>query len=166
MAKNETRHKEHPHGLLLIGGFKLLKGLALLAVGFAAPALLSKDLGPNVEHLANLIRVDPHSHYIHLLIEKCSSLDAKKLKEFRVGTFFYSALFFTEGFGLMFRKRWAEYLTIVSTGSFMPLEIYEIVKHATPAKIILFLVNIGIVIYLVFELRRNPKHARGPEKSS
>jgi len=159
MAGKMARHKEHPRGLLVIGGFKLLKGLALLAVGIAAPAFLSKDLGPTVEHLANLIRVDPHSHYFHLLIEKLSSIDPKKLREFRVGTFFYSALFFTEGFGLMFRKRWAEYLTIVSTASFMPLEIYEIFKHVTAAKIILLLVNILIVIYLVFELRRNPKHA-------
>lgn len=159
MAGKIARHKEHSRGLLVIGGFKLLKGLALLAVGIAAPALLSKDVGPTLEHWANLFRVDPHNHYIHLLIEKCSSLDATKLKEFRVGTFVYAAVFLTEGIGLSLRQRWAEYLTIVTTGSFLPLEIYEIFKHVTAAKITLLLINILIVIYLVFELRRHPKHA-------
>jgi uncharacterized membrane protein (DUF2068 family) len=158
MAKKESRHKEHPRGLLVIAAFKLLKGLALLAVGIAAPAFLSKDVGPTLEHWANLFRVDPHNHYIHLLIEKLSLIDAKKLKEFRVGTFIYAAVFLTEGIGLALRKRWAEYMTILTTGSFLPLEVYEIFKHATLAKVILLLFNIAIVIYLVFELRRNPKH--------
>jgi uncharacterized membrane protein (DUF2068 family) len=159
MARKESRNHEHSRGLLVIAAFKLLKGLALLAVGIAAPALLSKDVGPTLEHWANLFRVDPHNHYIHLLIEKLSLVDPKKLKEFRVGTFIYSVIFLTEGIGLALRKRWAEYLTIVTTGSFLPLEIYEIVRLATLAKIILLLFNIAIVVYLVFELRRNPKHA-------
>lgn len=159
MAEKQSRHRAHPRGLMVIAAFKLLKGLALLAVGITAPALLSKDLGPTLEHWANLFRVDPHNHYIHLLIEKLALVDATKLKEFRVGTFFYSAIFLTEGIGLALRKRWAEYLTILTTGSFLPLEVYEIVKQVSLAKVILLLFNIAIVVYLVFELRRNPKHA-------
>jgi len=159
MARKESRHRAHPRGLLVIAAFKLLKGLALLVVGIAAPALLSKDVGPTLEHWANLFRVDPHNHYIHLLIEKLSLVDPQKLKAFRVGTFIYSGIFLTEGIGLALRKRWAEYLTIVTTGSFLPLEVYEIVRLATLAKILLLLFNIAIVVYLVFELRRNPKHA-------
>jgi uncharacterized membrane protein (DUF2068 family) len=159
MARKKPHDHEHSRGLLVIAAFKFLKGLALLVVGITAPALLSKDVGPTVEHWANLFRVDPHNHYIHLLIEKLSLVDPKKLKEFRVGTFIYSAIFLTEGIGLALRKRWAEYLTIVTTGSFLPLEVYEIVRLATLAKIMLLLFNIAIVVYLVFELRRNPKHA-------
>jgi uncharacterized membrane protein (DUF2068 family) len=158
MAKIKSHDHKHARGLLVIAVFKLLKGLALLAVGIAAPALLSKDVGPTLEHWANLFRVDPHNHYIHLVIEKLSLVDPKKLKEFRVGTFFYSAIFLTEGIGLALRKRWAEYLTIATTCSFLPLEVYEIVKQVSAAKVVLLLFNIAIVVYLVFELRRNPKH--------
>ena len=43
-------------------------------------------------------------------------------------TFAYSALFLVEGTGLFFEKRWAEYLTIVATVSFIPVEIYELLK--------------------------------------
>ena len=110
-----------------------------------------------VEHWADIFRVDPNNRYFHRLLERFLSLDARKLKELSVGTFFYSALLLTEGTGLVLGKRWAEYFTIFVTSSFVPLEVYEIVKHASPAKLILLILNIVIVVYLVIELRRNTK---------
>jgi uncharacterized membrane protein (DUF2068 family) len=106
-----------------------------------------------------MLRADPHNHYIYRVLEKVSNLDARKLKELSVGTFFYSALYLTEGIGLSLRKRWAEYFTIVSTSLFIPLEIYELAKRITLARGILVLVNAGIVAYLVLELHRNTQNA-------
>jgi uncharacterized membrane protein (DUF2068 family) len=145
----------HSRGLLLIAAFKIFKGLALLAVGVGTLKLLHKDVAAEAERWIELLRVDPHNHYIHRVLEKLSLLDARKLKELSVGTFFYSALFLTEGIGLALRKRWAEYFTIVTTSLFIPLEVYELAKHASLAKGILVLANAGIVAYLVWELRRN-----------
>ena len=71
-----------------------------------------------------------------------------------IGTFIYAALFLTEGTGLAFKKRWAEYFTIITTGSFLPLEIYELVRHATVAKGVALAVNIAVLVYLIWELRR------------
>jgi uncharacterized membrane protein (DUF2068 family) len=144
---------------LLIAAFKLFKGLALLVVGIGALQLLHKDVAAEMERWIELLRVDPHNHYIHRVLEKLSLLDARKLKELSVGTFFYSALYLTEGIGLALRKRWAEYFTIVSTSLFIPLEIYELAKHPSLAKGILVLANAGIVAYLVVELRRTSKNA-------
>ena len=84
-------------------------------------------------------------------------VDDRKLKELSVGTFIYSAIFLTEGTGLAFSKRWAEYFTIVTTASLLPLEVYEIIRHATIAKGAALVVNLVVVIYLVRELRRYPK---------
>ena len=151
--------KSHPRGLLLIAAFKLLKGLALLVVGIGVLNLLHKDVAAEMERWIELLRVDPHNHYIHRVLEKLPILDARKLKELSVGTFFYSALFLTEGIGLALRKRWAEYFTIVSTSLFIPLEIYELAKQPSLAKGILVLANAGIVAYLVVELRRTSKNA-------
>jgi uncharacterized membrane protein (DUF2068 family) len=151
--------ESHSRGLLLIAVFKIIKGLALLAVGIGALRLLHKDVAAETERWIELFRVDPHNHYIHRVLEKLSILDARKLKELSVGTFFYSALYLTEGIGLALRKRWAEYFTIVSTSLFIPLEIYELAKHASLAKGILLLANAGIVAYLVVELRRTSKKA-------
>ena len=74
-----------------------------------------------------------------------------------VSALFYSALFFTEGTGLALRKRWAEYLTVISTSSLLPLEIYELFVGSSAGKFVLLLVNLAVVAYLIYELR----HTRG-----
>jgi uncharacterized membrane protein (DUF2068 family) len=141
-------------GLLLIAAFKLIKGLALLALGIGVLSLLHKDVAAEVAQWIDALRVDPHNHYIQVLLEKLGVVDDRKLKALSMGTFFYSALFLTEGIGLALRKRWAEYLTIISTASLLPLEVYEIVRHVSAPKIVALIVNIAIVVYLVIEVRR------------
>src|ERR1700674_387841 len=126
-----TERRDHSRGLRLIAVFKLLKGLALLALGIGALKLLHRDVDDVVEHWINIFQVDPHSHYIQLLLAKLSMVDDRRLKQLSVGTFFYSAIFLTEGIGFALGKRWAEDLTIVSTASLLPLEIYEIARHSS-----------------------------------
>jgi uncharacterized membrane protein (DUF2068 family) len=156
--KRGNTQESSPSGVVrLIAAFKLFKGLVLFAVGIGAAKLLHKDLGFEVERWADIFRVDPNNHFIHRLLEKFLSLDARKLKELSVGTFFYSALLLTEGTGLLLGKRWAEYFTIFATSSFIPLEVYEIARHVSTPKLVLLVLNVIIVVYLVFELRRKLK---------
>ena len=147
----------HGRGQKLIAAFKLLKGFALLALGIGAIKLLHKDVAALVEHWINVFQVDPHNHFIHLLLGKLSILDDRRLKELSAGTFIYAAIFFTEGIGLAMRKRWAEYFTIVTTSSLLPVEVYELAKHASIGKTFALVVNIAVVAYLVRELRRSAK---------
>jgi uncharacterized membrane protein (DUF2068 family) len=88
-------------------------------------------------------------------------VDEHRLRQLSVGTFFYSALFLCEGTGLALAKRWAEYLTIVTTASLMPLEMYEIYVHPTWPRVAVLVVNIAVVAYLVVELRRTKGHKEG-----
>ncbi|MGB9463779.1 MAG: DUF2127 domain-containing protein [Candidatus Acidiferrum sp.] len=141
---------------MLIAAFKLLKGFALLAVAIGALRLLHKDVAALADHWINAFRVDPHNRYIHWLLAKLPLVDDRKLKELSVGTFIYSAVFLTEGIGLALHKRWAEYFTIITTSSFLPLEVYELIHHATIAKGFALAINIAVVVYLVRELRRYP----------
>jgi uncharacterized membrane protein (DUF2068 family) len=155
LAGNGSSRHAHSRGLLVIAAFKLFKGAALLAVGFGARHLLSQNLSTNVEHWLDLLRIDPHNHYIHLLLEKIADVDERKLRQLRAGTFFYAALFLLEGTGLALRQRWAEYVTIISTSSLIPIEVYEIVKQYSALKVAFLLINAAVVVYLIFELRRN-----------
>ena len=160
--KGKILGKRGPHGrgLRLIAAFKLLKGLALLALGIGALKLLHKDVEAIVLHWINIFQVDPHGRYLQELLAKLSIVDDRRLKELSVGTFIYSAIFLAEGIGLALAKRWAEYLTIVSTASLLPLEVYELVKHASIGKGLALIINLAVVAYLVFELRRFPKKPR------
>jgi uncharacterized membrane protein (DUF2068 family) len=147
----------HGRGLRLIAAFKLLKACALIAVGVGALKLLHKDVAGLVEHWINVFRVDPHNHFIDLLLTKLAILDDRRLKELSVGTFVYAGIFLVEGVGLAFRKRWAEYFTIITTSSLLPIEIYELTKRASVGRSFALAVNVAVVAYLIFELRRFPK---------
>src|SRR6516225_6512800 len=153
MASTQKSQKKG-RGTLVIAIFKILKGLGLLAVGVGALHFLHRDLAAEIAHWVDLVRIDPHNHYLHWILEKLAKVDAKKLRELSVGTFFYSALFLCEGTGLALRKRWAAYMTIISTSSLMPIEVLEICRRPTAARMFLLLVNVAVVAYLVREMRR------------
>jgi uncharacterized membrane protein (DUF2068 family) len=147
-------------GLLLIGLFKLLKGVLLVAVGFGALRFLHKDLGSSVHHWVEILRVDPENRFIHALLAKILAVSPKQLRELSIGTFLYAAILLTEGIGLLLRRHWAEYFTIISTGIFIPLELYELAKHFTAVKVLVLVVNVVIVVYLIMHLVSHREPAR------
>ena len=140
--------------LLAIAIFKLFKGVLLLVIGIGALKLLHRDVGEVVSHWIDVLRVDPENRFIHGLLVQALSVTPKQLEAASVGTFFYSGLLLTEGLGLLLRKRWAEYFTIISTAGLIPLEVYEVNRHLTATKIVVLLVNVAIVIYLVARVRQ------------
>jgi uncharacterized membrane protein (DUF2068 family) len=139
--------------LVLIGTFKLIKALLLVVVGIGAIKFMHKDLASAVVHWAQVLRVDPDNRFLNGLLLKIFRVTPKQLRELSVGTFLYAGLFTTEGIGLLLRKRWAEYFTIVTTGGLIPLEIYELWRHFTMPKTVVALVNVLIVWYLVWRVR-------------
>ncbi|MGA9859920.1 MAG: DUF2127 domain-containing protein [Solirubrobacteraceae bacterium] len=75
------------------------------------------------------------------------------LREVGVALLAYGVLEGVEAVGLWFAKRWAEYLTFVATTLLLPLEVYEIVNGGTPLKVIGFLINLAVVVYLLLRKR-------------
>jgi uncharacterized membrane protein (DUF2068 family) len=148
----QTKHSGSK-GLLLIGAYKLLEGLLLAAVAVGLLKLLHRDVAALVIHWVHVLRVDPDNRYIHRLLARIFAVSPKQLRELSAGTFFYAVVRLTEGTGLLLRKRWAEYLTVVMTGVFIPLEVYELVRHYTTLKLAVFVVNAAIVWYLISGLR-------------
>jgi uncharacterized membrane protein (DUF2068 family) len=65
----------------------------------------------------------------------------------------YAAVEGVEAVGLWYQRRWAEYLTFLVTTSLLPLELYEIANHATPFKVLAFIVNVAVVVYLLHAKR-------------
>jgi uncharacterized membrane protein (DUF2068 family) len=150
------RRKKQPRSpvLILIGLFKLLKAILLLIAGVGALKLLHKDVAATVTHWTQVLRVDPDNRHVHKLLEKLFRISPKQMKELSAGTFFYAALFATEGIGLLLHRRWAEYFTIVTTGLLLPLEIYELAHHFTVTKLVVLIVNALIVVYLARRVRK------------
>ena len=86
-------------------------------------------------------------------LDKLFSLSAGTVRVIGIALLAYGALEGIEAIGLWFTKRWAEYLTFIATTILLPLEIYEIVNRGTVLKVIGFLVNLAVVIYLLLAKR-------------
>ena len=141
-------------GLLLIGLFKLGKAIFFFCIGAGTIHLLHKDLGDEVMRLAVKFKFDPESRFVALALDKVDLIDAHRLRQISMATFGYSALALTEGMGLLMEKVWAEYLTLVLTISFLPWELYELVRRPDWFRASLLLINLAVLWYLVWLLRR------------
>jgi uncharacterized membrane protein (DUF2068 family) len=159
--KKQSSKEPFSFVLLLIGLFKLFKALLLIIVGIGAIRFLHKDLSSTVLHWVQVLRVDPDNRYIHGTLVRIFRVTPKQLKELSAGTFIYAGLFLTEGLGLLWRKHWAEYFTIITTGAFIPLELYELARHFTVVKLVVTAINVLIVWYLVARVRSRSKRFSG-----
>jgi uncharacterized membrane protein (DUF2068 family) len=155
-----AKNRSHSHGdgaLLVIAVFKFLKGAVLLALAFGALTFLHKDVASEVENWLDQLRIDSDNQFIGGLLSKLQLVHSKELKELSALGAAYAGLFLTEGTGLLFRKRWAEWLTIVATSSLMPIEMYELVEKFTAVRLFALLINAAVVLYLIYLVRQKEK---------
>ncbi len=138
----------------MIAIFKLLKAILLIFVGIGALRLIHTDLAIVLWEWVKRVGLDPGSRHVGSLLVKAASVTPTRLKELGLGSFVYAALFLTEGIGLWLLKRWAEWFTTIMTSSLLPIELYEIYRHPTPVRLLVLLINLAVVVYLIFLLRR------------
>lgn len=98
------------------------------------------------------VQTTGHVGILHDL-DRLFTLRTGTLKEVGIALLAYAALEGVEAIGLWRAKRWAEYLTFVSTTILLPLEVYEIINKGTPLKVIGFLINVAVVVYLLLRKR-------------
>lgn len=70
-----------------------------------------------------------------------------------IGLFAYAALQIVEGVGLWMLKRWGEYVAVVGTSAFIPLEVYELAHRITVLRVGALVVNLAAVAYLLWTKR-------------
>jgi uncharacterized membrane protein (DUF2068 family) len=163
-AADEPTHPPRRNaGLTAIGIFKLFKATLVIVVGLGVLRLVHRDLDDVVRSLVDRFHFDPNGERIQRLIARFTGLSPRKLRLMGLGSLLYGALYLTEGIGLILQKRWAEWMTVISTAGFIPLEAYEIVHHTTWQRILLLIINLAIVVYLIWQLRRQrEQRARSP----
>ena len=137
----------------LIAAFKLLKAILLIAVGVGALKLLHQDAAGALDRWAAMLGFDPGNQYVDSALQKLANLPPNKIKGLGVGSFVYSGLFLIEGIGLWMVRPWAEWFTAILTSSLVPVEIYEILRHPGPVKILVLIINVAVVGYLVYRIR-------------
>jgi uncharacterized membrane protein (DUF2068 family) len=150
-------------GFRVIGFLKLASGLLAVILGLAFVRFVRHDPGLTIERISAHFGLDPHNHLINRLISALTGIDRSHLRAIQAGTFFYATLHLIEGIGLILERDWAGYLVVVATTSLIPFEVYEIVQKTSMVRIAILLVNLGIVAYLITQLR---KHHAARKKSA
>jgi len=146
--------KKNHTGLRAIAIFKFIKGAGLILLTIGAFGLIHKDVEAVAEHAIGLVRMDPDGKYFRIVLRALAKIDDSKLEIISISAFFYATLIMIEGLGLWYEKKWAEWLTIGATSLFIPIEIYEIAAHANWRRVMILVINITIVSYLAWVLKR------------
>jgi uncharacterized membrane protein (DUF2068 family) len=139
--------------LRLIAIFKLLKAALLIAVGFGALRLVHADITTLLERWVARFGLNPGSRYVGHLFLEAATLTPNRIRDLAVGSFIYAALFLTEGIGLWLVKRWAVWFSVIITSSLLPVEVHEIFRRPTSARVFVLVVNIAVVAFLVHRIR-------------
>jgi uncharacterized membrane protein (DUF2068 family) len=152
--------------LKLIAIFKILQGLLLLALGFSLFFLNSRTVW--LKQISNWAEEELLLHHtravLYLLNKLQDALASGQLRATALLASVYAAILFTEGFGVYFQKRWAEYLMVFATGALIPLEVRHIWNRPSLAAIIILLVNCFIVWFLYRILRRDAERRHLPSQ--
>jgi uncharacterized membrane protein (DUF2068 family) len=127
--------------------------LALLAAAYGVLRLRDASFIARVYSWAATLPYGLEHDVVTKALVWFSGLSSSRVEALGAVTLAYAAVFATEGIGLWMRKRWAEWLTIIITGSLIPLEIWELSMRPTFGKASVFVVNVAIVWYLIVQLR-------------
>lgn len=150
--KNQTR-RERTWTIHFISLEKMVKGILLIAITYKLLSLLGSDVHAWAADFVGRHGINEANKYVHSVLEKLVGVGDSQLVGFSIAAFLYAVLLFTEGIGLWFQKRWAEYLTAISTALFIPVEIYEIYERFTWVRIAILVINLFIVWYLATRLK-------------
>ena len=140
--------------LRFVALFKLLQGVLLLGVGLGAMLLVRRDVADLVAVWVTDLDLDPENRAVTWLFQHVGMAQPHTLKAVSIGLLCYAAVLLTEGTGLLRRRRWAEYLTVLVTASLIPVEVYEMVKHTTAIRLVVLGLNGAVVWYLIRRVRR------------
>jgi uncharacterized membrane protein (DUF2068 family) len=160
MASHNTRL------IRIIGLFKLLKGILLVAVGVGAFRMIHSDITEIATRWVTTLGLDPGGRHVGKLLVETANLTPNRIRDVGVGSFVYAALFLTEGTGLLMAKRWAEWFSVIITSSLVPFELYEIYRHPTLLKFGALLLNLAVVAYLVYKIRSDDAAREADSKAS
>jgi uncharacterized membrane protein (DUF2068 family) len=141
-------------GLRLIALFKFTKVALLLGVGLGALRLLDPDTTMRVQRWSSAVATSSDRRFVQHLLALALGLSPERLVVLALGAFLYAVLFVTEGVGLWFGLRWAEYLTAFATASFVPIELFEALQRVSVLRVGALVLNVAAAAYLVYRLDR------------
>jgi uncharacterized membrane protein (DUF2068 family) len=154
VEESEAQRTRRDRLLPWIAAERAVRGVILIAVGIVLVSHPHTDWAGEITHLGQKLGLDPKANWFQRLIEKVSKISTSQGEVFGIAALAYGALEGVEAYGLWLRRRWGEWLTVIATSLLFIPELWELSKSASPLKVGALLVNIAVVAYLIWRLRR------------
>lgn len=148
--------------LKLIVWDRLATGMLYIILSLVLLHFLDRDLGGLVKGMLAGLNLDVDLPYIHQILTYISGIDHKIFILISFGLFLYGSLFLIQAYGLYKKKRWAEYLTIIAVGIFIPFEMLEVFREPSIFLFAILLINSAIVLFLIQHKELFPKRQKNP----
>lgn len=163
--------EHHPKGFFVrhfgVRGIAVLeagKGLLALAFGAWILTLVHKDMPTVAEHLLGALQrflhISPDTRFYQWLLNEVGGVTPRGLGTIFFLALAYMAIRFVEATGLWLEKEWAEWFALISSSLYLPVELYELARHATWIKWGILTVNVFVVVYLAWLLRDSFKRRK------
>jgi uncharacterized membrane protein (DUF2068 family) len=140
--------------LVHVAVFGLL-GVVLLVVDLDLGGL-RRDAATMAQSLGDVVagssRAGGHS-WLAERLDSVAGLQDETVRALMVAALLFAALEAVEAWSLWHERRWGEYLTVVATALFLPLEVHELLERVTVIRVLLLLVNLVVLVYLVWAKR-------------
>jgi uncharacterized membrane protein (DUF2068 family) len=149
-------------GVRIVALFEGAKGLIVLLVGFGFLELVHKDLHLAAEQIVRHLHMNPARHYPMIFIDALNRLTDSQLWAIALSALLYSIVRFAEAVGLWLQRQWAQWFGLLSGGIYIPVELLELMRSATWPKVVVLIVNAGVVGYLGYILYQSRgQHEQG-----
>jgi uncharacterized membrane protein (DUF2068 family) len=143
-----------------IGVFKLVKSAVLFTVGTIGLAAPRSTLVTKAEEAISWLGWTAGRRALGHGVSRLATTDPATLHRLAWLALAYGAVFLVEGVGLVLEQRWAEWLTVGVTASFIPVEVFELSTHPGAGKVATLVLNLAIVGYLVWVRLRERRGLR------
>ena len=149
--------RKRPLGLKIIVAYKA--ALFLLLSLTSLILLLALNNHDRLVAFSESYILESKVSLIEAFVEKMLTQQPNTIRYSGIVAGVYAVVTAVEAIGLWYQKVWAEILVLLLVGSSIPLEIYELVKGVTLLKLVVFIVNVAIFIYLLrFVLQNTRSH--------
>ncbi|KZC41986.1 MULTISPECIES: DUF2127 domain-containing protein [Rhodanobacter] len=144
-AATQPRHA----GLRVIAVYEIIKTACLLLVAMAAFHLDHQQSFEQLVHWLEHLSLTDSNGLRWKLVGLLQDFGPSRFVAVGAVALGYAVLFGIEGIGLWLGKYWAEWFTVIATGSLIPLELYETLHRFGWLKLATLVGNVAIVVYLV-----------------
>jgi uncharacterized membrane protein (DUF2068 family) len=152
-------------GLVLIIGYKLVKGVLWLAFAVALLVLMRFGLDARVLGLADHLRHHAGAWSVALGKLVAHAASRRGLFVIIVALIADGVASLVEGWALVHGRWWGPWLVVVTTASLLPFEVMAFVRHRHAARAAVFFANAAIVWYLArTELREHRERLALPKE--